>query len=506
MYQICLCLNGSWKFLVLDEYLPCFPTTNATGGLVCSKSRSHPSSLWLPLLEKGICKHYSTYNLEETPITHDDILLMCTGAPLIKFGEDKTTTSRSTNGKSLRENPLYATNSAQNSLWNQLVEQLENQSLIICQTISFLTKVLETAPVDDAAGSRTSNPKSRQQQSQQKPQSTMNVVLTSENGLPFENTSLTLLRLFETSTQEHLMQFRSPLLTFPEFEWLGDWSDGSMKWTSQLEFEISLEIRQEVDTFWISFSDFLKYFSQITICCLRNEEVNANHQHTKEWTEHRTRSWFQLRDKDNHANTIETKTETETEHLNPSPSSPSSPARTVEGTCYPILSNMYVLKVSNESTEIHFTLHQLLRHSPSSASPSSSYSPTPVYHQFDIGLAVLRVTSDYTFELVASTDIAVSQFVSTSVWLSPDVYLLVPLTTGAHLLEYKARNQFKSRNLNLSPIGLFNHQEKKFTEEAEEVFSEIFDRLDNDMDDVCLSIFPLLLFSLTSDPSLGLNS
>lgn len=414
MYQICLCLNGTWKYLALDEYLPCFPTTDATGGLVCSKSR-HTSSIWLPLLEKGICKHYSTYNLQETPITHEDILLMCTGVPLIKFGESN---------KKLGENSLYSTNSLQNKLWNQLVEQIERHSLIICQTIPFLTKV----------NSNGQHPTTG--------------IITSEKGLPFENTSFTLLRLFQTSTHEYILQFRCPF-NHPDFEWIGDWSDRSRKWTSAIEFEIGLEVRQELDTFWISFNDFLQYFSKIIVCCLRHEEING-----QEWIVHRTRSWFQLK-----------------EHLQPSPSLP-LPSLPVETSRYPILSNMYILKVSNVPTEVYFTLHQLLN---------------PSFYQFDIGLAVLRVTPEYTFELVASTDISVSQYISTSVILSPDVYLLVPLTTGARLNDYKTRNQFRSTNK--PPIVLFNHREKRFTHEAEESFSEIFDRLDNDMDDVGSSFF-----------------
>jgi hypothetical protein len=429
MYQICLCLNGSWKYLALDEYLPCFPTTDATGGLVCSKSR-HTSSIWLPLLEKGICKHYSTYNLHETPITREDILLMCTGAPLIKFGEEN---------KIFRENSLYSTNSLQNKLWNQLVEHLEQHSLLICQTVPFL-QIMDTSRQNPATTSR---------------------IITSENGLPFEKTSFTLLRLFETSTQEYIMQFRYPFHhpQHPDFEWLGDWSDQSMKWTSQIEFEIGLEVRQEIDTFWISFHDFLQYFTQVLVCCLRSEEING-----QEWTEHRTRSWFQLKE---HPPTLPLPT-----------SSPSSvtPTRVAPSTaCYPILSNMYILKVSNESTEVYFTLHQLLNRS---------------YHQFDIALAILRVTPEYTFELVASTDLTVSQYISTSVRLSPDVYLLVPLTTGAHLLQYKSTHQFRSPDTSRPPIELFSHRNKRFTDEAEEAFSEIFDRLDNDMDDVSLPSLP----------------
>jgi hypothetical protein len=399
---------------------------------VCSKSQGHSSAIWLPLLEKGICKHYSTYSLDNTPITMEEILIMCTGSPVISFGNET---------HSLRDNPSYLTNSAQNKLWNELVGHLERHSLIICQSVP--PQLLQQALVTPGDISM------------------VNSSPLTENGLLL-NTSYTLLRLHETSTNEHILQFRTPFLatlsSSSDFEWTGDWSDSSAKWTSQLEFEIGIDSKQQTETFWISFSDFLKYFSLGKICLLQSEEGHGQGKRQEEgeglvWSEKRSRSWFQLSDDG---------------AVMPSLSS-SSPRG---GASYPLLSNMYVLQVS-EPVEVHFTLHQQLL--------------PPPYYQFDLGLAVLRVSPDYSFELIATTGLHVRQHVSTSAHLSPDVYLIVPLTTGARLINYRNKSRFRSGTSSgdePGPMALFDHRNKRFIPQVEEIFSEIFDRLDNDMDDV----------------------
>ena len=60
----------------------------------------------------------------------------------------------------------------------------------------------------------------------------------------------------------NIVKLRNP---WGSFEWSGDWSDKSDKWTDEAKQQVNLE---DVDdgTFWMAFDDFRKYFSRIQIC------------------------------------------------------------------------------------------------------------------------------------------------------------------------------------------------------------------------------------------------
>jgi hypothetical protein len=50
-----------------------------------------------------------------------------------------------------------------------------------------------------------------------------------------------------------------------KFEWKGDWSDKSDKWTTRLKTKLNV---QDIDDgkFWMSFLDFSRHFEDIYIC------------------------------------------------------------------------------------------------------------------------------------------------------------------------------------------------------------------------------------------------
>jgi hypothetical protein len=55
---------------------------------------------------------------------------------------------------------------------------------------------------------------------------------------------------------------RCALLQWGTFEWDGDWSDDSGKWTDELKRACRFE-KKDDGTFWMSWADFLKNFSRI---------------------------------------------------------------------------------------------------------------------------------------------------------------------------------------------------------------------------------------------------
>jgi calpain-15 len=61
---------------------------------------------------------------------------------------------------------------------------------------------------------------------------------------------------------DKIVKLRNP---WSKVEWNGDWSDKSAKWTEALKQQLQLT-QVEDGTFWMSFKDFIEYFSYVTIC------------------------------------------------------------------------------------------------------------------------------------------------------------------------------------------------------------------------------------------------
>lgn len=60
-----------------------------------------------------------------------------------------------------------------------------------------------------------------------------------------------------------LLNLRNPWGTF---EWNGDWSDKSDKWTPELKQQVDLKENSDDGLFWISLDDFKNYFDTFEIC------------------------------------------------------------------------------------------------------------------------------------------------------------------------------------------------------------------------------------------------
>ena len=59
-----------------------------------------------------------------------------------------------------------------------------------------------------------------------------------------------------------LLKIRNPWGTN---EWLGDWSDGSKKWTSEFKATVGLEEKED-GVFWMSYEDFIMFYTSTHIC------------------------------------------------------------------------------------------------------------------------------------------------------------------------------------------------------------------------------------------------
>ena len=57
-------------------------------------------------------------------------------------------------------------------------------------------------------------------------------------------------------------------------EWVGDWSDNSLKWTQEFKKEVGLEPKQD-GIFWISYEDYLQFYTTTHIC-----KIHPNYDYT----------------------------------------------------------------------------------------------------------------------------------------------------------------------------------------------------------------------------------
>ena len=65
-----------------------------------------------------------------------------------------------------------------------------------------------------------------------------------------------------------LLQIRNP---WGHFEWGGKWSDyDGESWTQEMINAFKPNFDERDGTFWMSYDDFFKYFTSITICRIKN--------------------------------------------------------------------------------------------------------------------------------------------------------------------------------------------------------------------------------------------
>lgn len=64
-----------------------------------------------------------------------------------------------------------------------------------------------------------------------------------------------------------LLKIRNP---WGQFEWDGDWSDKSDKWTKEMIKAFNPVLDDDDGTFWMSFDDFVANFDSLDVCRVSN--------------------------------------------------------------------------------------------------------------------------------------------------------------------------------------------------------------------------------------------
>lgn len=216
-YRIKLCKMSKWKILTLDDYVPCFPLGETIF------SRNQDKEIWVLLLEKAFAKLYGSYGrLIGGDCKHG--LIDLTGCPTFSYDltQDK-----------IKEKI------ASGEMWNRTSEWDKSQYLI-------------TAATKELSAQKTS-----------------------QVGLVKEH-AYSVLRVVEVDNEifgltsnnpedkvTRLLNMRNP---WGVFEWTGDWSDSSSKWTPQLINCLGVNLNANDGDFWISWEDFLQNFDTLTVC------------------------------------------------------------------------------------------------------------------------------------------------------------------------------------------------------------------------------------------------
>lgn len=204
LYAVNLCVDGEWKEIEIDDYLPCGSETSGP----CF-SRATGNEIWVPILEKAWAKVLGSYERVENGNSLDAFRDL-TGAPTEEV-------------------------KATEQVWEKLVEGTI-KGFIMCAhagTTKASQRLLESMGLVGAHAYA--------------------VIQTAE---------------VQTKTGKvKLVELRNP---WSSLEWKGDWSDHSDKWTPELKKKLNFT-EEDDGTFWMSFEDFLDYFSNVLFCRINDD-------------------------------------------------------------------------------------------------------------------------------------------------------------------------------------------------------------------------------------------
>ncbi len=220
IYTMRLFVNGELTDITVDEYFPYSPGANDFAFCTSKDKRC----IWPLLLEKAFAKIHGSYQRIESG-TMMEALLTLTCAYIETYAHSDYEEA---------------------DLWNK-IEHADRKDYILMTNVS-----------------------SDNEDEQRKLQ---------EMGL-VDHHAYTLIWAREVEVApgvlERLLKIRNP---WGRFEWKGDWSDGSKKWTPALKHTLDYSDSDD-GVFFIKISDFVKFFSRTTIA-FYNEQLSYSSNRTQ---------------------------------------------------------------------------------------------------------------------------------------------------------------------------------------------------------------------------------
>lgn len=217
VYSVWLSINGEWKNIIVDDYIPVKQDT-----VQPAFARGVENEIWVMILEKAYAKAYGYYEKIEL-VDPASIFNDLTGAPvevIDKFSKMKP-----------------------DKLWEKLYDSDQKEHVMSCWV-----KEDNEDSMDDA------------------------IEQGLNTGLPYSLIRLEVVRNSE-GEMERIMQMRNSI---GKSTWIGDWGPGSLKWTQDLLKSLKVTLQNKIDgIFWIGYSDFLKFFEGGFICKRGKEHVST---------------------------------------------------------------------------------------------------------------------------------------------------------------------------------------------------------------------------------------
>jgi len=207
LYAIWLCDSGTWKPILLDEYIPC---NERSGSYFPIFAQSTNDDLWISLLEKAYAKIYGSYvNIEGGSCQH--ALRDLTGAPVEEL-RDETDIDK---------------------IWDFISDSLSKEYFLCCSNDS--TQTIQGQETQKEG---------------------------SDNSYAY-----TVLDAREVETKRGLERLIMIRNTWKNFEWKGEWSNHSDLWTERLREELNYtEEDAQNGLFWIKLEDYEAYFPVTWVC------------------------------------------------------------------------------------------------------------------------------------------------------------------------------------------------------------------------------------------------
>eukprot|EP00597_Dinobryon_sp_UTEXLB2267_P012206 CAMPEP_0170120186 /NCGR_PEP_ID=MMETSP0020_2-20130122/14966_1 /TAXON_ID=98059 /ORGANISM="Dinobryon sp., Strain UTEXLB2267" /LENGTH=889 /DNA_ID=CAMNT_0010349949 /DNA_START=12 /DNA_END=2681 /DNA_ORIENTATION=- len=405
-YFVRFCKMGFWTQIRVDDFFPCYPG----GGPIYS--RAHGPELWVLLLEKAFAKYCGSYEAIKSGWAYEAMTDL-TGAPYENYRfDDADVKEKIANG----------------SFWSMLLSY---------DAINYI--VSASTPGEDVWTETGTKPGK------------------DSTGLVAGH-AYTLLMVRQSSKGHQLVKLRNP---WGSMEWSGDWSDSSPLWTKEMQDEIEPLVKEDDGTFWMSFSDMLKFFSGINVCMVRGIPDSKGHTATAPWKEVRRRFFFDFA-------AVKKGDEVSAE-------------RRITCPCYE-------LTIPQSEGEFYFSVHQQdIRCA--DAKPYMDIGVTILQEQHGAHIVEGSASeSSRKYKFIAGTGISASrQNQSEKIQLSAGKYLVVPISTGCKLETFIENYTKQVAELpNTDPVKLVITDAAgvvvDFTDDVYRAYTEIFYRMDSDSD------------------------
>ncbi|KAI6209373.1 Calpain-5 [Aphelenchoides besseyi] len=246
IFEFCFWRFGEWIHVVIDDLLP-----TRDGKLLFARSKT-PNEFWSALLEKAFAKLYGCYeNLVGGQLA--DALQDVSGGVAETINVSKY----------LAEDPHHTLG----DLFQTLRIAFEQQALIVAAIAARNKDEVEKSldcglVVGHAYAVRVTAVRFIELDAQSKSESQNQLIRTHSK------------KLFPTTLRKMMIRLQNP---WGEREWNGPWSDGSAEWelvTEKQKLELGITVDEDGE-FWMSWDEFMRYFTDISVCQLFNTSASV---------------------------------------------------------------------------------------------------------------------------------------------------------------------------------------------------------------------------------------